>query len=118
MNVLVVDDNIEICKVIQTFLDGKDIDFTYAKDTDDALEQAKIQMPDLVLTDLNMPRGGGRKLIQVLRENIGYAIPIFVLTGEGTINDSELIGIGADRVFHKPSSMKMIAEAIVDRLAS
>jgi two-component system chemotaxis response regulator CheY len=56
---------------------------TEAVDGVDALEKARSQTFDLVLTDQNMPRMDGLTLIRSLRELTSYArVPILMLTTE------------------------------------
>jgi two-component system phosphate regulon response regulator PhoB len=58
----------------------------------------------VVITDLNMPNGGGRELTAALRGNPDTAeVPIIVITGYGGATDwRTLKEMGADRFLVKP----------------
>ena len=67
--ILIVDDEPQIRRVLSTVLVGHDYIVDSARSGEDALEQIRKALPDLVLLDMNMPGIGGletlRKLIQI-----------------------------------------------------
>ncbi len=84
--ILIVDDEPSIRKLLFKYLSDKN----YAVDTADngqtALEKLESESFDLVLTDLRMPKMGGRELLQIMSDNFPN-IPKIVLTGHGTSED-------------------------------
>lgn len=82
------------------------------------LEQAKTEkdkMPDLIVTDLNMPEIGGRDLIATIRQMPHLEnIPIVLNTAYSPEITSEVaMGIGADYFFVKPVTGLHIAEIVI-----
>jgi len=74
-----------------------------------ALERARVDPPDLVLLDLNLPDGDGRDVCRELRR--ASDVPIVMLTARGTETD-RIVGLelGADDYVVKPfSSGEVIA---------
>ena len=80
--ILVVDDSHSVRSMLN-FLLQNDHDVTEAENGEDALEKAKENQVDLVLSDVNMPKMDGITLISELRKIESYKLtPILVLTTE------------------------------------
>jgi len=104
-HILVVDDEKEICDVVQQYLSDEGYRVSVAKDGNDmrrAMAQGRI---DLVILDLMLPGEDGLTLARALREesNVG----IIILTGRGETVD-RIIGLemGADDYLPKPFHMR------------
>ena len=81
--ILTVDDSASIRQMVSFTLKGAGYDVTEAVDGQDALEKASRKAFNLVLTDINMPRMDGLRLLEKLREISQYkTIPILMLTTE------------------------------------
>ena len=81
--ILAVDDSGSLRQMVVFSLKAAGYNVIEAVDGVDALEKAKVQTFDLVLTDQNMPRMDGLTLIRSLRELTSYArVPILMLTTE------------------------------------
>lgn len=53
--ILVVDDEIESCKMLEEFLCSKGYDVSWALNTDEAIKIVKTKKPHLVLLELRIP---------------------------------------------------------------
>src|SRR5271157_586586 len=84
--ILIVDDEPSIRKLLLKYLSGKNYFVETADNGQAALEKLEAESFDLVLTDLRMPKMGGRELLQIMSENFPN-IPKIVLTGHGTSED-------------------------------
>lgn len=82
--VLVVDDSAAIRQSITYVLQQGGYEVIEAKDGQDGLDtMARIEVPDLIITDVNMPNLDGIGFIRRVREQIKYKfVPIVVLTTE------------------------------------
>lgn len=81
--ILAVDDSGSLRQMVVFSLKAAGYQVTEAVDGQDALDKAKAQTFDLVLTDQNMPRMDGLTLIRTLRTMTSYAhVPILMLTTE------------------------------------
>ena len=81
--ILTVDDSASIRQMVTFTLKGAGYEVIEAVDGQDALEKANRQAFNLVLTDINMPRMDGLKLLEKLRDLTHYKnIPILMLTTE------------------------------------
>ncbi|MFC4784374.1 SpoIIE family protein phosphatase [Nocardioides sp. MAHUQ-72] len=101
--VLVVDDNADIRTYVSSLL-AQEYDVGIAVDGQDGLEQALADPPDLVLTDVMMPRLDGFGLLTALRADPATVdIPVVMLSArageEGTLEGLEA---GADDYLVKP----------------
>ncbi|CDB31935.1 putative uncharacterized protein [Clostridium sp. CAG:575] len=118
-NVLIVDDEARMRKLIKDFLMAKNFTILEAADGEEALKvfeenQNKI---DLILLDVMMPKLDGWSVLRQIRQN--SKVPIIMLTARGEEQD-ELFGfeLGVDEYISKPFSPKILVarvEAILKR---
>lgn len=90
MKVLVVDDEILVRKGISMGIDWQELGFEEVKEASNGLEAltyAKTAYPELVLTDIKMPKMDGLELIDALKKYCPDTIVIVL----SCINDSEYI---------------------------
>ena len=100
-NILVVDDEPQITRVLKTTLASHGYGTRIAADGGEALEVVKDWTPDLVITDLRMPHMDGLELCRQLRAK--SRIPIIVLSVKGEERTKvEALDAGADDYVTKP----------------
>jgi two-component system, OmpR family, KDP operon response regulator KdpE len=108
-NILVVDDEPQITRVLKTTLSSRGYGVRTASDGDDALQIIKTWMPDLVITDLRMPNMDGLELCRHIRSNSNIPIIVLSVKGEDKIK-VEALDAGADDYVTKPFSiMELLA---------
>jgi CheY-like chemotaxis protein len=111
-NILIVDDEAHILQVLSLKLRNCGYSVQTAVDGEDALHQMKTNIPDLVITDVQMPYMNGLELAHVLNNDKATAsIPIIVLTARGhnlEPSDTEIPNVR--KVLSKPFSPRGIAE--------
>jgi DNA-binding NtrC family response regulator len=83
--VLLVDDDAELRDDLARLLSSQGYHTTTAADGQEALERLESGSPDVLVTDLVMPRLDGFELLRTLRET-GQVIPAIVLTGFGSLD--------------------------------
>ncbi|MCJ7872009.1 response regulator [Phaeobacter sp. J2-8] len=84
--ILAVDDSRTIRHMLQSVLTGAGFEVELAEDGMDGLEKLDHCAPDLVITDINMPRLDGFGFISGARaRTTGASVPILVLTTESGI---------------------------------
>ncbi|MDM8555118.1 sigma-54 dependent transcriptional regulator [Desulfococcaceae bacterium HSG7] len=110
--ILIVDDNIITCEVIQRNLEMAGFHIFTAHNVNDAIEILSRQAVDLLITDYKMPRHTGLELIKYVRDHF-QNICIIMLTGYGSI-DSAVAAMkeGADEYITKPFKDKELLEAV------
>jgi DNA-binding response OmpR family regulator len=77
--ILVVDDDVEIQRLLKSFLDKEGYDVKCARTGDEALEQLENR-PGLVLLDIMMPDMHGLQVLNRIRE-MSPATPVIIMTG-------------------------------------
>ena len=100
-NILVVDDEQQITRVLKTTLSSHSYGVRVASDGDEALRIIKEWPPDLIITDLRMPNMDGLQLCQHVRETSQVPIIVLSVRGEEKIK-VEALDAGADDYVTKP----------------
>ena len=103
-NVLVVDDDPFIARLLEIELRAAGYDVRVAADGVQALEAAQERCPDLVLADVMMPNMDGFELTRRLRQDARTAtVSVIMLTARGLSADKlEGFSVGADDYIVKP----------------
>ncbi len=86
-NVLVVDDEVKMQRILEIMLRDMQIDVVRAGDGKAALEVLAREAVDLVITDLRMPVMDGIALVKALHD-AGQTTPVIVITAHGTIESA------------------------------
>lgn len=103
-NVLIVDDDPTIRSQLGRLAKRLGFEVRTATDGVDALEQIRAQQPDLVVSDVHMPRMQGPRLIELLRKIPGMEDkPVIVVTADASrATKIRLLEHGADDFIVKP----------------
>src|SRR5690606_5074580 len=116
LRVLAVDDEVSTLLAVRELLQLSfpGIDVVTTTDPATALAIAEREPPDIVITDLHMPHGGGFGLTQALRQREATrTVPIVVVTAYGGASDwRALREIGADRFLVKPVDFDTLASVV------
>ena len=83
LNALVVDDSMLIRHTVCRYLEERGFTVETATNGQEALEALKRLLPDLIITDMQMPKMGGSEFITALKNNTETArIPIVVVSSK------------------------------------
>ena len=102
--ILVVDDDRQIVRLVQSYLQQSGFTVLTAYDGEEALHAMRREKPDLVVLDLMLPQRDGLEITRLVRSDEALAaIPILMLTARVEDVD-KLIGLelGADDYLTKP----------------
>jgi len=113
MSILVVEDNDDLRNFMQYPLQ-EDFDVLLAKDGVEAWEIVQKQMPDLVISDVMMPKMDGFELCKLLKSTYETShIPVILLTSlSGKAEQLHGLGLGADDYLTKPFDMTLLVQRI------
>lgn len=101
-NILVVEDDKNLRKLISTCLKREKYNTFEAANGIEALDIIDEKYIDLIITDVMMPEMDGYELIRELRES-KYTMPILLVTAKSTLDDKkEGFLLGADDYLVKP----------------
>lgn len=116
--ILVIEDEPEMRRNLQTILRLEDFVVSVAENGLSGIEKAKAEKPDLVLCDVMMPDVDGLAVLQAMREDPGcLTIPFIFLTAKGEKSDIRGgMNLGADDYLTKPVTREELLAAITARL--
>ena len=107
--VLVVEDDPNLCELLELGLGRRGFRVTWCTRARDALERLEKEEPDVVLTDVNMPEIGGlelcRRIVAARRD-----LPVVVITAFGSLETAvDAIRAGAYDFVTKPVELEVLA---------
>ena len=99
--ILIVDDDKNICELLDIYLRSEGYETVFAYDGSEAVTTAKRESPDLILLDVMMPVINGWEACKLIRNFSD--VPIIMLTALDTLdNKIQGLNIGADDYIVKP----------------
>ena len=105
INILIVDDNEKIRKLIEIYLKREGFQVFHGEDGEAALEVFLKMKIDLMIVDIMMPKKDGYELVRELRE-ANYTFPILMVTAKDTYPDKKMgFELGVDDYMTKPIDM-------------
>jgi CheY-like chemotaxis protein len=111
--ILVVEDNSDSRDLLAKLLGMSGYEVLSAPDGESGYAAALKQLPDLIITDINMPRMDGIALLRkVRRETPLDKTAIFVVTAFGREAAREAIEAGADAATAKPFDFESFVETV------
>lgn len=113
LKILVVEDNPDLAANLIDYLAARGHQVDTASDGLTGLHLASTQAFDVILLDLILPGMDGITLCRRLREEVGRATPILMLTARDTLDD-KVAGLeaGADDYLVKPFALREVAARI------
>jgi twitching motility two-component system response regulator PilG len=117
MKILVVDDSNTLSTLVQVYLMGWGIQFVAATDGMEGLGKAKAEKPDLVISDVRMPRMDGFEMCAAIRGDPQLSrVPVVLLTSLADEASHERgRAVGATAFLHKPIKVDAL-RGVVARL--
>ena len=116
MRVLVVDNNVELCKLLEDYFDTQlDLDVVgMAHDGEEAMSLIQSLEPDVVLLDITMPYLDGLGVMERLQTlGLKKRPKVVVITAFGTDNLlARLMSLGADYFMIKPFQLEILAQRL------
>ena len=118
MKILIIEDEHVIATNLKFILERNHYECDIAIDGEEGIEKIKNWSPDLVISDLKLPKKDGLTIIKELRNNLKMVnLPFIFLTARADEKDKrEGINLGADDYITKPFAIKELLETIKKRL--
>lgn len=102
MRLLIVEDNIELVRMLRQRLDHVGFPLDHAGTAEDALLMLRVGQYGAVVLDIGLPDGDGREVARTMRAR-GDLTPIIMLTAHGSVTDRvEGLAAGSDDYLVKP----------------
>ncbi|HSW99659.1 MAG TPA: response regulator [Patescibacteria group bacterium] len=118
--ILLVEDDNNLREIYEARLQAEGYDIISAKDGEEALSIAKKEQPDLIISDVMMPRISGFEMLDILRNTDGLKeVKVIMLTALGQAEDKTRADkLGADRYLVKSQvTLEDIVKSASDLLA-
>ena len=110
-NILVIDDDLELCKLVSRFLGAEGFKVQTVQTSDHGVERALSGSYDLVVLDVMLPGMDGFEVLRRIRAK--SATPVLMLTARGDDLDRILgLEIGADDYLPKPFNTRELAARV------
>jgi len=118
--VLFVDDDAAMREVMALILGEEGFAAITAGDGIEALDELRKSTPDLIISDLHMPRMSGIEFLSVVRRRFP-AIPVIAISGAYSLGESSAAGVMADAFYskgqcHPDELMRMIRQLMYQPL--
>ena len=108
-HILIVDDELEIRKIIQEILNDEGYSTSTASSAEEARIEAKNKKPDLVFLDIWMPEEDGISLLKDWTKESQTEFPVIMISGHATIETAiEATKLGAKDFIEKPVSIEKL----------
>lgn len=116
--ILIVDDDINLCVMLQKWLVKNGYDAIYASSIEGAKKMIEEGHPNLLISDLRLPDGDGIMLLHWINDN-KLALPVILMTGYGEVSIAvSAMKLGAKDFFEKPVVPSLLKEKIDNILNS
>jgi CheY-like chemotaxis protein len=118
--ILVADDSVTIRKVVELTFSDEDVRIIAVADGAQALESARTERPDLVISDVSMPGLDGYELCGRIKADEGLrTVPVLLLRGtfEG-FDEGKAASCGADGVIVKPFEAREMVQKVKELIAA
>jgi DNA-binding NtrC family response regulator len=111
--VLIIEDEGDMCLLLNIMLTGKNMELDHVKKLSSAEEYLQKEQPAVVILDNKLPDGFGIDFISHIKQNYPDIRIIMISGYDGSAKDVALEN-GADLFLEKPFTKNQLYEAIVD----
>jgi two-component system OmpR family response regulator len=110
-NVLLIEDEGEMCLLLNLILDNKDLQVKHVKTLADAAALLKKEQPDLIMLDNRLPDGFGFYFISYLKSTYP-GIKIIMISGIDKAAGDSALEMGADMFLSKPFTKAILLQSV------
>lgn len=111
--ILVVDDNASVCGALRYFIENHTtLQVCEARDGAEAVTQAEMQNPDVVVMDLVMPKMNGIEAASVIKSLLPHALIVVFTLHSDVIGKALARAIGVDVVVSKSDGAAGLIKAL------
>ena len=109
--VLIVEDEGEMCLLLNIILDSKKMELDHVKTIQNAIEYLELKKPSVVILDNRLPDGYGVDFIGYIKSNYP-GIRIVMISGYGNAAKDLALANGADLFIEKPFRREEIRDSV------
>lgn len=113
LSILLIEDNKEILNLLENTF-GSRYEIISACDGNAGFQLAQNMIPDIIISDINMPKMNGLEMCRKIRQNmITQHIPIILITAENTENaELQSYELGATDFLRKPFDLNILQKKV------
>jgi DNA-binding NtrC family response regulator len=112
MKALVIDDEIDICRILTSNLKRIGIASSFSTTLTGAWAKISEEFPELIFLDINLPDGSGLDALKLIKTKYPEINIIIISANKGGNERFTAFKYGASYFFEKPFTMKTINTAI------
>ena len=109
-SILIIDDEREVCILLEKFLSRKNQNVAFSTSLVEGFEKFKVQKPDLLILDHNMPDGYGIDNIATFKA-MNPMLRVVIISAMSNLKSEALLK-GADHFMEKPISFNALTDII------
>lgn len=109
--VLIVEDDGEMCLLLNILLDEKSLDLDHVKSLEKAVEYLQVSQPSVIILDNKLPDGFGINLLTYVKKMYPQ-IKIIMISGYGAEVKDAAIESGADDFIEKPFTRNQLLHSL------
>ena len=117
-NVLIVDDEPDICLLLRKILVKMNLIVDYAYSIGDGLKKVVKMDPELVFLDMNLTDGNGLDHISEFKQNKKATIIVMISAYDTAADRAKAFELGVNYFLSKPFTQMQIAEVITELKAA
>ncbi len=110
--ILIIDDEVDICKLVSGFLRTLSYDVKYANTLQEGREQLEDFKPDILFLDLNLPDGSGMSLVPFVKRNFPATRIIVISAYDNYVEKNRLKKDEVDYFIPKPFNLSLIKSTL------
>jgi CheY-like chemotaxis protein len=117
---LLADDSVTIQRVVELTFSGEDVQVVTVGDGEQAIARIPIELPDIVLADIGMPRRSGYDVAAFVKGRADLAhIPVLLLAGAfEPVDEKRAQQVHSDGVLVKPFEPQQVISRVRDLIES
>ncbi len=111
-SILIIDDEPDICRLLQLTLVRHGYDVKYVHALNEGLLYLRSQQPDLLFLDIHLPDGSGLDALPVIKKECPTLPVITISAYDNGMEQQKALNAGATFFLPKPFSVKHVDELI------
>jgi two-component system, OmpR family, response regulator len=113
--ILIVEDEGEVCLLLNLLLDGEDMELDHVKYLKDAVGYLEKEKPAVIILDNKLPDGYGVDFIRYIKQNLPQTKVMMISGFDASVEDVALEN-GADLFIQKPFTGQQIRQSVKEML--
>jgi two-component system, OmpR family, KDP operon response regulator KdpE len=115
--ILIIDDEPDICKLLQLSLVRHGYNVKYVHALTDGMQYLQQQQPDLLFLDIHLPDGSGLEALPAIKKKCPTLPVVTISAYDNGMEKQKALKAGASYFLPKPFNVKSLDELMVNMLS-